>query len=86
MVIPDNTSRPLPALLERRVPGDCRAEVRGILQEVYGYDDFRDLEIYDNLFEGKDKICLSQGRLIEHVIREAESAHAGRAEVGNMAC
>ena len=52
MVIPDNTSRPLPALLERRVPGDCRAEVRGILQEVYGYDDFRDLEIYDNLFEG----------------------------------
>lgn len=84
MVIPDNTSRPLPALLERRVPGDCRAEVRGILQEVYGYDDFRDLEIYDNLFEGKDKICLSQGRLIEHVIREAESAHAGRAEVGNI--
>ena len=67
MIIPEQTSRQLPALRERHVPEDCRAEVRGLLQEVYGYKDFRDLEIYDDLFKGKDKISLSQGQLVEHV-------------------
>ena len=56
MEIPDKTSRPLPILCKRSVPEDCRAEVYGLLKEVYGYDDFRDLEVYDDLFKGKDKV------------------------------
>ena len=84
MIIPEQTSRQLPALRERHVPEDCRAEVRGLLQEVYGYKDFRDLEIYDDLFKGKDKISLSQGQLVEHVIREAEASRDGKADVDNI--
>ena len=84
MEISDKTSRPLPALRGRSVPEDCRAEVRGLLKEVYGYDDFRDLEVYDDLFKGKDKVCLSQGQLIERVIREAEAAREGKADADNI--
>lgn len=84
MINSDRASRPLPGLCRRCLPEKCRAEVCGLLQEVYGYQDFRNLEIYDDLFEGKDKITLSQGQLIEHVIREAELAKEGSAEVSNV--
>lgn len=62
----------LPELKERRVPEACREEIGTLLGEIYGYSQFRDLEIYDDLFKGKSKITLSQGRLIEHVVCEAE--------------
>ena len=84
MEIPDKTSRPLPILCKRSVPEDCRAEVYGLLKEVYGYDDFRDLEVYDDLFKGKDKVVLSQGQLIEHVIREAETSREGKTDADNI--
>ena len=62
----------LPELKERRGPEACREEIGALLGEIYGYSQFRDLEIYDDLFKGKSKTTLSQGRLIEHVVCEAE--------------
>ena len=64
----------LPELKERHLPEACREEVCGLLNEIYGYERFRELEIYDDLFKGKERLSLSQGQLIEHVIREAEKA------------
>lgn len=44
------------------------------MTEIYGYEQFRNLEIYDDLFKSKDTLCISQGQLIENVILEVEKA------------
>ena len=59
----------LPELKERHLPEDCRQSITELLKETYGYDRFRNLEIYDDLFKSS-----SQGQLIANVIREAEKA------------
>ena len=46
----------LPELKERHLPGDCREAVYTLLKETYGYEQFRDLEVYDDLFKGKDTL------------------------------
>mgnify|MGYP000702351643 FL=1 len=68
----ENETYRLPGLKERRVPEACREEIGTLLGEIYGYTQFRELEIYDDLFKGKETTTLSQGQLIEHVVREAE--------------
>jgi len=78
------TTRPLPQLKPRRLPEACRDSVKTLMKEVYGYDEFRHIEIYDDLFRGKNKICISQGQLIEHVLREAEKACDGATDVDNI--
>ena len=50
----------LPELKERHLPGDCREAVYTLLKETYGYEQFRDLEVYDDLFKGKDTLQISQ--------------------------
>ena len=82
--IQEDTTRRLPELKERHLPDNCRESVSALLKEVYGYNQFRNLEIYDDLFKGKEKFCISQGQLIENVILEAEKARAGAAQVDNI--
>ena len=64
-------------IVARVLPSKCREAVKVLLQEVYGYEDFRNLEVYDDLFKGKEKLQLSQGQLIEEVIMEAEKGLSG---------
>lgn len=68
----------------RMLPSECRGEVKALLQEVYGYKEFRNLEVYDDLFKGKEKLQLSQGQLIEEVILEAEKGLKGDSAVRNL--
>ena len=68
----------------RVLPSKCREAVKVLLQEVYGYEDFRNLEVYDDLFKGKEKLQLSQGQLIEEVIMEAEKGIKGDSSVHNL--
>ena len=68
------TTHRLPELKQRELPDGCRDEVKSLLNEVYGYEQFRELEIYADLSKGKDKLSISQGQVIEHVIREAEKS------------
>jgi superfamily II DNA helicase RecQ len=63
---------------------DCREAVYTLLKETYGYEQFRDLEVYDDLFKGKDTLQISQGQLIESVIVEAEKARNGGEDVDNI--
>lgn len=65
-------------LKERHLPKDYRESILTLLQETYGYEEFRELEIYDDLSKGKEKLQISQGQLIEHVVREAEQAISGQ--------
>lgn len=51
---------------------------------MYGYEDFRNLEVYDDLFRGKEKLQLSQGQLIEEVIMEAEKGIKGDSSAHNL--
>lgn len=74
----------LPELKERCLPENCRQSVKELLQEIYGYEQFRDLEIYDDLFKGKETLCISQGQLIENVICETEKAQQGDAQPDNI--
>ena len=45
-------------IVARVLPSKCREAVKVLLQEVYGYEDFRNLEVYDDLFKGKEKIAI----------------------------
>lgn len=45
---------------------------------------FRNLEIYADLFRSRETLCISQGQLIENVIREAEKAQKREAEPENI--
>ena len=74
----------LPVLKERHLPGECRQSVTELLKETYGYDGFRNLEIYDDLFKNRDTLCISQGQLVENVIREAEKAYKGGEQPDNI--
>lgn len=74
----------LPELKQRQLPGDCREAVHALLRDIYGYGQFRDLEVYDDLFRGKDTLHISQGQLIESVIAEAEKAYKGEKEPDNV--
>lgn len=84
MTIQTATTRRLPELKERHLPAGCRADIQTLLREIYGYENFRSLEIYDNLFEGKDKVLISQGQLIEQVVLEAEKAFKDNGQADNM--
>lgn len=68
----------LPELKERHLPENCRQGVTELLKDTYGYDHFRNLEIYADLFRSRETLCISQGQLIENVIREAEKAQKER--------
>ena len=74
----------LPELKERHLPETCRQGVTELLKDTYGYDHFRNLEIYADLFRSRETLCISQGQLIENVIREAEKAQKREAEPENI--
>ena len=74
----------LPELKERHLPENCRQGVTELLKDTYGYDHFRNLEIYADLFRSREALCISQGQLIENVIREAEKAQKREAEPENI--
>lgn len=74
----------LPELKERHLPENCRQGVTELLKDTYGYDHFRKLEIYADLFRSRETLCISQGQLIENVIREAEKAQKRGAEPENI--
>ena len=74
----------LPELKERHLPENCRQGVTELLKDTYGYDHFRNLEIYADLFRSRETLCISQGQLIENVIREAEKAQKREEEPENI--
>ncbi len=74
----------MPELKERHLPENCRQGVTELLKDTYGYDHFRNLEIYADLFRSRETLCISQGQLIENVIREAEKAQKREAEPENI--
>lgn len=82
--IQERTTKRLPELKERHLPEACREGVNNLLKRIYGYDLFRDLEIYKDLFKNKEKFCISQGQLIESVILEAEKAQKEEAQIDNI--
>ena len=49
MDVQEATTRRLPDLKGRHLPENCREAVNAILKETYGYELFRNLEIYDDL-------------------------------------
>lgn len=53
-------------------------EYRQILKKVWGYDDFRDLEMYATI-EKRDKklIKISQAQIIDDIVQQAEQARGG---------
>lgn len=61
----------------RSLPAACRPEVLAVLNGTFGYDSFRNLELYEDLDNGKTTVTVSQGRIAEKVIQEAERAAKG---------
>lgn len=57
-----------------------RSELYDILKEVWGYDEFRKIKIYKNLFLSRETTEISQGEIIETVIRQSEIANSKKSE------
>lgn len=60
----------------------ARPELSEMLQEIWGYPSFRTLQVYKDLYQNHDLIEISQGEIIETVIRQCEYAY--RNENGKM--
>lgn len=56
---------------------DVRPELNALLKKVWGYDSFRSLRIYKDLTENRDIVEVSQGEIIENVVRQGEAALKG---------
>lgn len=61
-----------------------RPELLEILKEIWGYDSFRSIKIYQNLYRGKKAINVSQGEIIENVILQAEKALLKKRGMNNV--
>lgn len=59
---------------------DVRPELKDTLRQVWGFDSFRDLEIYSDLVRDRSVKTISQGQVIESVVRQAECALGIRKE------
>ncbi len=51
-----------------------RPELYDYLKETWGYESFRDLKIYKNLQIDRESINISQGEIIETVIKQSEAS------------
>ena len=61
-----------------------RKELFEVLKEVWGYDSFRDITIYDNPDQSKSSHKVSQGEIIETVVQQAEKAINSPKEMKNI--
>lgn len=71
--------------ISRNLSVKPRTELYELLKEVWGYDSFRMLKIYSDLSVNRNIVEISQGSIIETVIRQAEYAYRGEKDkVGNV--
>lgn len=61
-----------------------RPELYTIMERVWGYTSFRDLNMYKNLVVNREVTQLSQGEIIETVVRQAENAITGKETMHNV--
>lgn len=55
-----------------------RPELKKYLKKIWGYNSFRSLKIYEDLQTNRNVTEISQGEIIETVIRQSEAAHGYR--------
>lgn len=58
-------------IIEKRL---IRREFYKILYDVWGYKEFKDIDMYKSPDENKDIIRISQGNIIEDIVKESENA------------
>lgn len=63
---------------------EVRSELYDILETIWGYKEFRYIKIYQNLFLNKEIREISQGEIIETIIRQAEYALEGNNTFHNV--
>ena len=56
---------------------EIRPELYSLMNEVWGYDSFRELDIYSNLNIDRSVKKISQGEIIETIIQQCEKANRG---------
>lgn len=61
-----------------------RKELFDVLNNVWGYNSFRDITIYDNPDQSKASHKVSQGEIIETVVQQAEKAMNSPKEMKNI--
>ena len=67
-------------LIARDIDVMPRKELSDCMKEIWGYDSFRNLEMYKDLCAGKDVVEVSQGSIVEVVVRQAEYAYRQQTE------
>ena len=57
---------------EEKLQVEIRKDLYELMEQTWGYKDFRELKIYENLNVNRNVTTISQGEIIESVVREAE--------------
>lgn len=63
---------------------EVRTELKALLKEIWGYESFRELEFYKELPKSHDIYKVSQGEIIENVIRQSEKSTSSIKEYRNI--
>jgi len=63
--------------LSRNINIEPRKELYDVMKDVWGYDSFRKLRMYNDLSINHDIVEISQGSIIETVVQQAEHAYRG---------
>ncbi len=61
-----------------------RDDISTLMKHVWGYESFRFLKIYKDLYKNKDYEIISQGDIIENVIKQAENGIKKVSEMRNI--
>lgn len=68
------------SIVSRNLEVAPRVELFKTLNRVWGYSSFRQLSIYKDLSQSHNTVDISQGSVVETVVRQAEHAYYGEAE------
>jgi RecQ family ATP-dependent DNA helicase len=66
------------------IRSDIRPELFETLKKIWGYDSFRKLKIYNDLIVDRSVSDISQGEIIENVVRQAEIGLKGDKDLSNI--
>lgn len=72
------------SLINRKLNIKPRQELYDLLKRTWGYDTFRNLQIYKDLCINHDICEISQGAIIETVVQQAENAYNKKGYINNI--
>lgn len=76
-LLPNGTSIAFTVIKDQQKPIVHSLQYHKIMSEYWGYQEFRDLEMYEDIHRGRNIVKISQERIIDSIVTQAEKAING---------